>query len=54
MKLSYLYEGTGRDDTENPKAGGKEEEAEGEIAKTAKQRPTLGASKGVYRGPRSA
>jgi hypothetical protein len=58
MRLSYLYEGKAgsgvRDKKENPKAGGKEEEAEGKIALTVKQRPSMGASQSVYKEPRSA
>jgi hypothetical protein len=57
MRLSYLYEAKGsgvRDKKENPKSGGKEEEAEGKIALTVKQRPAMGASQSCYKEPRSA
>ena len=57
MKLSCLYEAKTsgvRDQKQNPKAGGKEEEAEGKIALTVKQRPSMGASQSCYKEPRSS
>jgi len=57
MRLSYLYEAkvSGvRNQKQNPKAGGKEEEAEGKIALTVKQRPSMGASQSCYKEPRSS
>ena len=54
MKLSYLHEASGiKNQKQNPKAGGKEE-AEGKIALTVKQRPSMGASQSCYKEPRSA
>lgn len=61
MRLSYLYEakskksGSGvRGDKETPEAGGKDDEAEGKIALTVRQRPNLGPAKSCYKEPRSA